>query len=181
MGSASDFPREKLIVPVLFCDDEGLAKAAGRLEHRFGATDYRSPELPFIWTDYYTGEMGPEIRRVFLGFEVLVDPSRLWSIKRYTNSLEHRLAADGSRRVNLDPGLLDLNRLLLATTKHAGHRIPLRRGIYAEITLHYRRGRFEPLPWTYPDYRSTEYQEILLQLRKILHRQLKRQEPSALL
>ena len=181
MGSVSDFPREKLVIPVLFCDDEDLVKVAGRLEDRFGATDYRSPELPFIWSDYYNREMGGEIRRVFLGFEALVDPSRLWRIKRYTNSLERRFADGGSRRVNLDPGLLDLNRLLLATTKHAGHRIPLRRGIYAEITLHYRRGRFEPLPWTYPDYRSAEYQEILLQLREILHRRLKREEPSALL
>jgi Domain of unknown function (DUF4416) len=181
MGSASDFPREKLIIPVLFSDESSLKSAVGSLVRRYGATDYRSPELPFTYSGYYNREMGTEIRRVFLGFEELVDPSRLWRVKRYTNSLERRFTAAGGRRVNLDPGLLDLNRLLLATTKHAGHRIPLRQGIYAEITLHYRRGRFEPLPWTYPDYRSREYQEILLELREILHRQLKRQEPSALL
>ena len=87
--------------------------------------------------------------------------------------MEALFSENQDRKINLDPGLLDLNRLVLATTKHAGHRIPLAEGIYAEITLHYRRGRFEPLPWTYPDYRSEEYQRILLELREIFHGQLK--------
>ena len=173
MGRNSSFKREKLILPVLFTDPGALAGASTALIRRFGPVDYRSGELPFTFTRYYEREMGKGIRRLFLSFEKPVDPAALSSIKRFTNRIEARFQGDRGRRINLDPGLLDLNRLLLATTKYAGHRIPLRRGIYAEITLHFREGRFQALPWTYPDFRSPEYREILLTVRELFHRQLK--------
>ena len=173
MGRISSFNREKLILPILFTDREALAGASTALIRRFGPVDYRSGELPFTFTPYYEREMGEGIRRLFYSFEEPVDPASLSSIKRFTNRIEARFLRDGNRQINLDPGLLDLNRLLLATTKYAGHRIPLRRGIYAEITLHFREGKFQALPWTYPDFRSPEYQAILLTLRELYHRQLK--------
>ena len=82
--------------------------------------------------------------------------------------------AGGARRrsVNLDPGMLTLGRLMLASTKDNAQRIPLRDGIYAEITLLYRKGKFEALPWTYPDYRSAAYHDVLLNLRARYKRQL---------
>lgn len=173
MGQEGKFPPEKLIIPLLYTRGSLLPSLYSELCMLFGPIDYTSRELSFSFTSYYDREMGPEIRRIFLGFEDLVDPGDLWRIKKATNRLEEHFSEDQARKVNLDPGLLDLNRLVLATTKHAGHRIPLAEGIYAEITLHYRRGRFEPLPWTYPDYRSEGYQRILLDLRQIFHGQLK--------
>lgn len=182
MGQEGNFPPEKCIIPLLFSHEGDLPALYAEIESSFGPIDYMSRELPFSYSSYYTKEMGPDIRRIFLGLKDLIDPGELWRIKKTTNRIEtafavqtEKLAESSScRKVNLDPGLLDLNRLVLATTKHAGHRIPLAEGIYAEITLHYRRGRFEPLPWTYPDFRSEDYQEILLELRNIFHNQLKR-------
>ncbi|WP_319560040.1 DUF4416 family protein [Marispirochaeta sp.] len=181
MGQEGNFPPEKCIIPLLFSREAVLPSLYAEIERNFGPIDYISREIPFSYSSYYNEEMGPEIRRIFLGLKELIDPGQLWRIKKNTNRIEAafaaspgKISAKGSgRTVNLDPGLLDLNHLVLGTTKHAGHRIPLSEGIYAEITLHYRHGRFEPLSWTYPDYRSEEYQKILLELREIFHNQLK--------
>ncbi len=141
------------------------------LEDAFGALDYRSEEIPFTFTDYYNGEMGEGIRRIFFAVAGLFDPSELAAAKLTTGALEQRLARDPAgaaarrRRVNLDPGALSLGRLILASTKDNAQRIPLRDGIYAEITLLYRRGAFEALPWTYPDFRSAAYHRVLREIR----------------
>lgn len=136
------------------------------LEEVFGALDFTSEEIPFTFTDYYTPEMGEGLRRLFFTVSALWDPGRLAEVKLRTDGLEAGLAASGgSRRVNLDPGMLSLGRLILASTKDNAQRIPLRDGIYAEITLLYRRGEWMPLPWTYPDYRSRAYHEVLTEIR----------------
>ena len=173
MGQEGQFPQEKLIIPLLYSRKSLLPSLYSELTEQFGPIDYTSREISFSFSSYYDEEMGPDIRRIFLGFENCVDPGELWRIKKTTNRIEALFSEDQARKINLDPGLLDLNHLILATTKHAGHRISLSEGIYAEITLHYRHGRFEPLPWTYPDYRSEEYQVILLELRKHFYERMK--------
>ena len=119
--------------------------------------------------------MGKGIERWFYSFEKLVSPEELSRIKIRTNELEERHAVEGLRKVNYDPGLLDLNRLILATTKNVGHRIPLTDGIYAEVTLLYMKKAFHALPWTYPDYQSPEYIEILKEIRTLYRLKLKQQ------
>jgi hypothetical protein len=95
-----------------------------------------------------------------------VERQWLVELKLLCNRIEKELAAeDGSRRINLDPGLLSMENFVLATTKNRGHRIFLRDGIFAEVTLMYVRGKFEPLPWTFPDYRSEELRGVLEGLR----------------
>lgn len=145
------------------------------------------PELPFDYTDYYHPEMGSPLRRVFLTVQGLWDPARLAEAKIATNRLEQVGAvpegatpgppAPGApgRRFNLDPGLLSLHSLILASTKPHAHRIPLHSGIYGEVTLIFRNGAYRPLPWTYPDYASAAYQEILLEIRNNLKTELKHQ------
>lgn len=176
MAGARPFPKEKLILGLLYRDEELYSRVRPKLQGRFGPLEFESPPLPFDYSDYYAEEMGENLIRRLLSFERLVDPARLASIKVMTNRLEKRFSAAGRRRVNLDPGLLDLNRLVLATAKHSGHRIPLSKGIYAELTLHYRAKAFHPFPWTYPDYKSEVYQRILLKMREKLRLQLKRRD-----
>ncbi|OGX43889.1 MAG: hypothetical protein A3G38_03040 [Omnitrophica WOR_2 bacterium RIFCSPLOWO2_12_FULL_51_8] len=87
-------------------------------------------------------------------------------------------AAEVSRRlVNIDPGYLDLAKLVLASTKDYRHRIYLERGIYVEITLFYQRKTFNPWEWTYPDYRSREYIEVFNRIREIYKKQLQECAP----
>ena len=62
---------------------------------------------------------------------------------------------------------MSLPRFVLATTKENAHRIPLADGIFAEITLLYGKGGFQPLPWTYPDFRSEPTLSILNKIRAL--------------
>ena len=166
MGRIDKFKGENLVIGVLSAADESESELRTRLSNEFGPVDLASDPLDFIWTHYYDREMGGNISRWFYSFERLTDPSELSDIKIKTNEIEKDYRQGGDRKVNLDPGLLDLNRLILATTKNVGHRIPLRDGIYAEVTLMYMRKDFHPLPWTYPDYADSRMIGWLHQVRR---------------
>jgi hypothetical protein len=71
----------------------------------------------------------------------------------------------GGRRVNLDPGYLDLFKAVLASTKNASQRVYLGCGIYAEATLFYAHGGFQGSPYTYADYLWPETLSFLTRLR----------------
>ncbi len=174
MGVIGGFTPEKLIMGILTTVPDRTEELLGILNREFGPVDYLSPELDFNYTDYYVPEMGSPIRRIFASFENLADPESLADIKKKTISIELLFAVDGKRRVNLDPGMMSLDRFMLATTKDNGHRVPLKDGIYAEVTLLFVSKQFQPLPWTYADYRSSEYMKILSEIRKKYKEDLKR-------
>jgi hypothetical protein len=178
MGSATPFTPEKLVMGILSSRGGGGEDVESLLVEQWGPIDYRSPSFPFTFTDYYDAEMGGPIQRSFVSFSLLVDPSRLAAIKRATNAIEDRFRENGRRTVNLDPGLMALSRFSLATTKENAHRIPLEAGIYAEITLLYSRKGFQPLDWTYPDYRSERYLQLLGEIRRIYKAQLGAARPG---
>jgi len=173
MGSTRPFEGARLVIAILSAadDTEVLDRAKpllSALEGRFGEADFLVGGIPFAWTNYYAGELGASVARGFVSFPGLVDPSALASIKLWTNGVEERFAREGSRRFNLDPGLLSLGGFVLATTKGRSHRIALSEGIYAELTLMYEGGAYRPLPWTYPDWRSAEYGAVLAEIRSRL-------------
>jgi len=134
----------------------------------FGPVADRSADIPFDFTDYYRAEFGDNLARRWLGFHLPCSPVLLASAKLATGVIERECGRDGRRRVNLDPGLLTFHNLVLASTKDHAHRIYLRDGIFAELTLLYRDGGWEPLPWTYPDYRTEACLEFLGRCRKRL-------------
>jgi len=85
-------------------------------------------------------------------FKELIEQESLPSIKLYTNELEKKYLNKTGRSVNIDPGYLLESRFILATGKDYSHRVYLGSGIYADLTLYYKNGSFQTLPWTYPDY-----------------------------
>lgn len=160
-----------LVVAAFSRHPEALAWAQQRLEPAFGPVATISPAFRFNQTDYYAATMGTGLCKQFLAFDQLIDPVELASIKLQTNRLEQELASTGGysepRPLNLDPGLLTLGKFQLATTKDQAHRIYLRDGIFAEVTLHFRAGAWEPWPWTYADYRDVSVRAFLKEVREI--------------
>ena len=163
----------------LFCGligrDRGFLEAViRRLVERFGPLEAASGWIPFDFTDYYREEMGEPLFRRFVAFGPLVDPAVLPDVKRWTNELEAETAERGDgrprRRVNLDPGYLTADKLVLATTKNFSHRIYLRDGIYAEVTLNFTRSGCRFFDWTYPDFRTPAYTAFFMGLRERLLR-----------
>ena len=173
LGSAQPFTKEKLLIACLSGPQDSRDELRAHLIERYGAPDFESADIPFTFTHYYDAEMGTPIGRFFFSFDNLLSPDLLPAIKTETNAIEDRFRVKGHRKLNLDPGFLSLSRLILATTKDGSHRIPLRNGIFAEVTLVYEHSRFRPLDWTYPDYRSESYHEILVEIRELYKRQLK--------
>jgi len=168
MGTVHEFEKEKLIIGIIYSDDKKFEEAKAALVERFGEIDDECEKFSFSedFSTYYDDELGGEGKRIIYSFKEHVDASLQAEIKEFTNELELRLADDGKRRVNIDPGFLNHGRLMLATTKAVGFRIPLKRGIYTELTLFYARGEFHSLPWTYMDYKSELVQKFLLRVRK---------------
>ncbi len=150
---------------------EAIQQAEALLEDKFGPITLRSEPIAFDFTDYYRPEMGAGLTRQWVASSLLPEPCRLADIKQTTMSLERELAdGQGRRQVNLDPGLLSRHNLILATTKPFAHRVSLCAGIYAELTLIYRHGAYQPLDWTYPDYRTRACQNFLTACRATLPR-----------
>jgi hypothetical protein len=151
---------------------DAICWARERAIREFGPIALSSDQFEFTETDYYTPAMGADLKKQFLVFERLADPGALASIKCDTNRWEAEYATLGRhsepRPLNLDPGLLTPAKLVLASTKDHAHRIYLRDGIFAEVTLVYRQGQWQALEWTYPDYRRDDYQQFFTSCREWL-------------
>ncbi|MFA5311159.1 MAG: DUF4416 family protein [Candidatus Omnitrophota bacterium] len=167
MGKVKRVKPVKLITGFIFKNEADLEKAQAALISRFGRIDFISEIIPFDQTDYYKAEMGLGLKRVFLSFHKLINPSRLPAIKRLTNNIEVKFSLRGNRLINIDPGYLDLAKVVLASTKDYCHRVYLDKGVFAEITLFFRGDSFRPWEWTYPDYRKTEYIAVFNKIREL--------------
>jgi len=167
----------KLIVGILTADHRCLHAAIEAVIDKFGKTDLASDIWPFKKTDYYKEQTGPHILRQFVSFEKLISPGKLAKIKLVTNKLEQKLAKSLAlplaRPANLDPGIIGAAKLVLATTKNYSHRIYIGKKMYAEVTLVFDKGRWQPFDYTYPDYRQQCYFEFFDKVRTRLLEQLK--------
>jgi hypothetical protein len=156
----------KLFVSVISSSRERIATVLSELSHRYGIMDFLSEVLPFHYTEYYHAEMGKPLHRRFASFDRLIEQESLASIKVQTNLMEAQQSAGGNRLVNIDPGYLLAERLVLASGKNFGHRIYLSQGIYADLTLIYRDNNYQPLAWTYPDYAEPRVRGWLRAIRE---------------
>jgi hypothetical protein len=167
----------KLIIGILAADSKCLALSIEEIEKQFGPIDLRSDAWPFTQTDYYKEQTGGQILRQFVSLENLIDPGELADIKHQSNALEQQLAqmmkTDMPRPVNLDPGIIEPSKLILASTKNFSHRIYIGKNMYAEVTLTYDKGHWQPLPYTFPDYRLDYYHNYFSKVRTKLLEQLK--------
>ncbi|MGQ9632316.1 MAG: DUF4416 family protein [bacterium] len=158
----------------IISSDVGLyLKVQSDLVEKFGPIDYESETFPFDYTDYYRKEMGEPLHKKFIAFQRLISPDEIAEIKLFTNRVEEEYSVDGRRRVNIDPGYVEMSKLVLPTTKNYAHRIYLGKGIYAEVTLIFQDGEFRPTEWTYPDYRTELYRRIASEIRELYKHQLR--------
>ena len=138
----------------------------GELEARFGPADWVSEEFAFDQTGYYDEELGMPITRRLVEFEVLCPLDELADTKLFTNSLECKHGLAGKRAFNLDPGVITMQSLVLATGKSFSHRIYLKDGIWADLTMIWQKKRWVEFPWTFPDYAGESMKSRLTKLRQ---------------
>lgn len=153
---------DQRVIPVagfLATPDADVEHATALVLEAWGPLLLRTPPIPFTLTRFYEREMGVGLQRFWIAGQHLISPLELAAMKRLARTWENDLTLaqdtpdDAPRRtVNIDPGYVSLDQLVLASTKYAAFRLPITSGLYAEITLIYRDGHFRELPWSYRDY-----------------------------
>ena len=178
MSTPSEPEKVKLITSLFSPQKDLIDLVIREMESIFGPVDWKSRDLFFDRTKYYAREMGWPLFRRFISFKDLIKPEDLIEIKLKTNQIEERYVEEGKRRINIDPGYIALERLILATGKNYTHRIYLGQGIYADLTLIYQRGTFQPLEWTYRDYSDPEMIDCFNRLREGYKNQIRETVPA---
>ena len=175
MGVPSQPPKVLPLLAAFSRYDEALDWARQQASQDWGAVILESPRFEFTETDFYQQEMGPDLRKTFFAFETLVDPGALPDLKLQTNDWEQQYGNSHEHReprpLNLDPGYISEGKLVLASTKDHAHRIYLRDGIFAEVTLGYRSRSWKMQEWTYPDYRREDFHQFFAACRAYLREQ----------
>ncbi len=169
MGALREPKPVKLFSGLIFKKKEILLSTQEKLVEAFGEIDFESDILPFDYTDYYEKEMGKGLKRKIISFSKLIPRNNLPDIKNKTGELEKEFShpGTGNRTINIDPGYLSEENVVLATTKGYSHRPYLNSGIYAEMTYYYKRESYRTFDWTYPDYKLPERIEMFHHLRNL--------------
>ncbi|MFN4896402.1 MAG: DUF4416 family protein [Pseudomonadota bacterium] len=190
-------PRIKLFIAILAQPSVDPQHTANLLAEVFGSFDYVGSQLPFNCTQYYQEEMGSDLVRWLISFTGPHYADILPGAKRACIELERGCAisstegasdgsaphgsditvaasansADYKRTINLDIGYLDRHKVVLASTKEAGHKIYLDDGIYADLVTRYSNKTWQSLPWCFPDIADGRYNRDLSAIRDIFMRQ----------
>lgn len=176
MSTPSESDKVRLFSSLFSAEKDLIDRVVDELVELFGQPDVITPWLMFDRTRYYEKEMGWPLYRRFITFKDLIPPEDLVDKKLSTNRIEVKYSTEGKRRINIDPGYICLERLVLATGKNYTHRIYLSHGIYADLTLVFNKGTFKPLEWSYPDYSDEESIEFFNNEREKYKNQLRRVE-----
>ncbi len=152
-------------VTLIYRPNADVESCIEKLTEFLGAYTYRTESSPFDYTNYYTEEMGTGLKRIILSFKRLIHRDFIADIKVYTTSLEQEYSQDQKRTINIDPGYIAEEHLILATGKGYYHRPYLGKGVYADLTLVYQQNVFRELEWTYPDYNTPKIKKLFLDLR----------------
>jgi hypothetical protein len=164
--------KAKLFIGILTASEDYLYLAETQLIKKFGLIDFKTPNIPFVHTEYYNS-IGNELFKVLISFNKLIRREKIVPIKLYTNKLEKKIHND-KRKINIDPGYLTLSNVYLASCKEYFHRVYLSKGIYLENELKYVEKRYQPWDWTYPDYKKIEYLDFFYNVRKTYYSQIKK-------
>src|SRR5262245_13503112 len=164
---------QMLVVAAFSRHESARTWAREHLEQTFGPIGVEGPTIAFTFSRYYDRSMGEGLQKSFFAFDRLQSPDQLAAVKRRTLDLERELIEMKQyleeRPLNLDPGFLGLGKFVLASTKDQAHRIYLHGGVFGEVTLRFHDGRFEPQPWTYPDWQYPEVIAFLQHARTRYH------------
>lgn len=173
MGKITFPEKVRLISAICYRDTELKDVIVQKLEATFGPINNISTTIDFSLTNYYEDEMGNDLLKSYVSFKELIDPITLPDIKIFTNEIEDEYSQNGNRTINIDPGYIELAKLILATTKNFSHRIYIGKGIYGDVQLYWKGGCFNTNPWTYPDYKINEIKSFFEKIRKEYFEQIK--------
>lgn len=136
------------------------------LETAWGKIRHLGKLYPFNRTSYYTEEMGNELYRGVISFESTVSPEDIPKEKIKSNALELKFSKSENRKVNIDIGYMDLDKVVLPSFKRGPFKLYAGNGIWLDMLLTYAKGKFSPTAWAFEDFKSNYYHHDLLLIRE---------------
>jgi hypothetical protein len=155
----------KLIVGIIYSDKELFEEVKKVLEEKFSKIE-DSVSYDFNFTKYYEDEMGPNLKKDILIFEQEIKEEQLAEIKSYTNSLEDNYRINNNRKINIDPGYLTKEELILASNKKSNYKAEIGKNIYSHLILRFENSKCVNTTRTYPGYRTEKVQSFLTRIVK---------------
>lgn len=160
----SVYPTESKAVVFLLTADETLVPSViAAFEKMLGPVEMQGNWHPFE-SHYYDNELGSNPKRCLIGFKNIFEPHRLPKLKNLSRKLEKKM----KRKINIDPGIVDLFKVVLVSGKGGGQKVALTKNCYAYTLLRYEKEKWLPFDWTYPDFKAPFYHADLLTIRKSL-------------
>ncbi len=166
-------PPSLVVTGVLAADLDGARREMERFAAPYGGVELWGDPAPFDETDYYEAEMGAGLKRCYCACADLVPPEALPDLKRAAWQVEQATLSAGRRAVNLDPGVLDHTKVVLASFKQGPQKLHLGDGIWADLVLYYSHGAYGPLPWTFPDLKGGRHQPFFEAARRLYKSKLR--------
>jgi len=153
----------KLIIAIMYSDKEIYNKVKEILIEKYQEIKKESNEYNFDqFTKYYEKEMGKNLVKRFLIFNKDIEKQDLINIKKQTTEIEKEFSKDNNRTINLDPGYINKEELVLASFKSGtNYKEDLGQGIYAHKVLEFK-DKVNIFWHTFPDYRIKENQEFFI-------------------
>jgi len=173
MGQQRDLEDALLFLAISFRPEIKYDWIVKEIVPQFGDAAEVSAPFDFSHSHYYQEEMGQNLKKIFLFFKGFYDVAQVVETKIQSNQIERQYSVDSRRTINLDPGYLTLAKLVLSTTKNFDHRIHIASGIYGDIQLRFRHGKFVENPWTYPDYKDQKSIDFFIKARHYLQEMVK--------
>ncbi len=167
MSSPHQKEKAVLLISLMYSQKEILPAIIAALEKSFGGIRHRSEEIKFDFTSFYENEFGRNLRKVYLLFERSFDIENLSDAKLLCHGLEKKYSINEKRTMNIDPGYMTKNSVVLASFKPRPHRIYLREGAYADLQLVFENKGWKGFPWTFSDIKSREVSLFLTQGRDV--------------
>ena len=171
MGQLNPHYPVLLIAAVTSRYESAIQWAIAQAAKQWGEVQLESALFDFSETGFYTKTMGADLQKQLVAFQ-FTNPADLPDFKITSNQWEKEYATfhphPETRPLNIDPGYITEAKLVLATTKDRDHRVYLRDGIYAEVTLHYQQHKWNESRWTYPDYQRDDFQSFFTKCRNLV-------------
>ena len=155
-----------LLFALMWHKEEKLIRVQNYLKKFYGEFISETSPFELPYSRYYFEEMGNPLFKKFVATNYITEQINLASIKRHCMFIEEKFSLNEKRTVNIDPILLDVEKVLVATKKYRGNRIQIDKDLFLEIELWYHNGSFQPFLWTYLDYK--EHIKFFNETKKLL-------------
>lgn len=156
--------KTKLFMGIMYSKIANYKEAIQLLIKEFGGLEIEGKEFDFNFTDYYEKEMGSDLKKRFVLFKTSIKREKLPDIKLQTIKIETRFKKQGKRKINIDPGYITLDNVIVASTKELPHRIYLNKGIFADLQLILKKNDVITFKHTFADYEQSK--DFFLEARR---------------